>query len=89
MTENPYRLARDIRGIGFITADAIAMKLGIEKTAMVRVRAGIGYALTEAMDDGHCGLPEEGAACKTLIDSERRKNTQASSDVGARQLARF
>ena len=42
MTENPYRLARDIRGIGFRTADAIAMKLGIEKTAMVRVRAGIG-----------------------------------------------
>src|ERR1700733_8169658 len=44
MTENPYRLARDIRGIGFKTADAIAMKLGIEKTAMVRVRAGISYA---------------------------------------------
>ena len=59
MTENPYRLARDIRGIGFRTADAIAMKLGIEKTAMVRVRAGIGYALTEAMDEGHCGLPQE------------------------------
>src|SRR6202171_5730761 len=59
MTENPYRLARDIRGIGFKTADAIAMRLGIEKTAMVRVRAGISYALTEAMDDGHCGLPTE------------------------------
>jgi exodeoxyribonuclease V alpha subunit len=58
MTENPYRLARDIRGIGFKTADAIAMKLGIEKTAMMRVRAGISYALTEAMDDGHCGLPQ-------------------------------
>ena len=57
MTENPYRLARDIRGIGFKTADAIAMKLGIEKTAMVRVRAGISYALAEAMDEGHCGLP--------------------------------
>jgi exodeoxyribonuclease V alpha subunit len=41
MTENPYRLARDIRGIGFKTADATAMKLGIEKTAMIRVRAGI------------------------------------------------
>ena len=40
MTENPYRLARDIRGIGFKTADAIAMKLGIEKTAMIRLRAG-------------------------------------------------
>jgi exodeoxyribonuclease V alpha subunit len=57
MSENPYRLARDIRGIGFKTADAIAIKLGIEKTAMIRVRAGISYALTEAMDEGHCGLP--------------------------------
>jgi len=59
MTENPYRLARDIHGIGFKTADAIAMKLGIEKTAIVRVRAGISYALTEAMDEGHCGLPTD------------------------------
>ena len=57
MSENPYRLARDIRGIGFKTADAIAMRLGIEKTAAVRVRAGVGHALAEAMDDGHCGLP--------------------------------
>src|SRR5258706_14380680 len=57
MSENPYRLARDIRGIGFKTADVIAMKLGIEKTAMIRVRAGISFALTEAMDEGHCGLP--------------------------------
>jgi exodeoxyribonuclease V alpha subunit len=57
MSENPYRLARDIRGIGFKTADAIAMRLGVEKTDMIRVRAGISYALTEAMDDGHCGLP--------------------------------
>src|SRR6195256_3973003 len=59
MTENPDRLARDIRGIGFKTADAIAMKLGIEKTAMIRVRAGISYALTEAMDEGHCGFPTD------------------------------
>src|ERR1700757_1332686 len=59
MTENPYRLARDIRGIGFKTADAIAMRLGIEKTAMIRMRAGISYALTEAMDEGHCGLPTD------------------------------
>src|SRR4051812_42069759 len=59
MSENPYRLARDIRGIGFKTADAIAMRLGIDKAAMVRVRAGISYALTEAMDEGHCGLPSD------------------------------
>ena len=57
MSENPYRLARDIRGIGFRTADVIAEKLGVEKTAMIRVRAGISYALAEAMGDGHCGLP--------------------------------
>ena len=57
MSENPYRLARDIRGIGFKTADAIAMKLGIETTAMIRLRAGISYALNEAMNDGHCALP--------------------------------
>ena len=57
ISENPDRLARDIRGIGFRTADQIAAKLGIEKTALIRVRAGISYALAEAMDDGHCGLP--------------------------------
>ena len=57
MSENPYRLAKDIRGIGFRTADTIAEKLGIEKTAMIRLRAGISFALTEAMGDGHCGLP--------------------------------
>src|SRR5499427_5507329 len=59
MAENPYRLARDIRGIGFKSADAIAMRLGIEKTAMIRLRAGISYALTEAMAEGHCGLPTD------------------------------
>ena len=57
--ENPYCLARDIRGIGFRTADAIAQKLGIELTATIRVRAGISYALNEATSDGHCGLPQE------------------------------
>jgi exodeoxyribonuclease V alpha subunit len=57
MSENPYRLAKDIRGIGFKTADAIASRLGIAKDAMIRVRAGISYALTEALNEGHCGLP--------------------------------
>ena len=59
MTENPYRLARDIRGIGFRTADAIAMKLGMTREAPQRVRAGISFALQEATDEGHCGLPVE------------------------------
>jgi exodeoxyribonuclease V alpha subunit len=62
ISENPYRLARDIRGIGFRTADQIAARLGIEKTAMIRVRAGISFTLAEAMDEGHCGLPAEDLA---------------------------
>jgi exodeoxyribonuclease V alpha subunit len=95
MTENPYRLARDIRGIGFKTADAIAMKLGVEKTAMIRVRAGISYALTEAMDDGHCGLPtadlvplaekllEVGAdLIRTALDLELADGTVIADSLG-------
>jgi len=95
MTENPYRLARDIRGIGFKTADAIAMKLGIEKTATIRVRAGISYALTEAMDEGHCGLPTEELVplaekllevpqqlIRTALDLELQGGTVIADQVG-------
>ena len=59
IVENPYRLARDIRGIGFKTADEIAERLGIEKTSIVRARAGISYTLMEAIGDGHCALPKD------------------------------
>lgn len=59
LDENPYRLARDMQGIGFLGADKIAANLGIEKTAMVRVGAGIAHVLTEATKEGHCGLPEQ------------------------------
>lgn len=57
--DNPYRLARDIRGIGFKTADRIASRLGIARDAMIRVRAGLTFALGEAVDQGHCGLPRD------------------------------
>ena len=95
MSENPYRLARDIRGIGFKTADAIAMRLGIEKTAMIRVRAGISYALTEAMNEGHCGLPigellplaeklleVPEALIRTALDLELSEETVIADQVG-------
>jgi exodeoxyribonuclease V alpha subunit len=65
ISENPYRLARDIRGIGFLTADRVAERLGIDKSAMIRVRAGISFALAEAMDEGHCGLPADELATLT------------------------
>src|SRR5215218_2137288 len=57
MTQDPYRLAREVRGIGFRTADAIASKLGMEKTAPQRLRAGVSFALQTATDEGHCALP--------------------------------
>jgi exodeoxyribonuclease V alpha subunit len=55
--ENPYRLARDIRGIGFTTADQLALKLGLARDAPERLRAGVRYALEQAALDGHCALP--------------------------------
>ncbi|MGO9949845.1 MAG: ATP-dependent RecD-like DNA helicase [Steroidobacteraceae bacterium] len=55
--ENPYRLARDIHGIGFLSADTIAQKLGVAKDSPQRAQAGVSYALTEASAEGHCGLP--------------------------------
>ena len=55
--ENPFYLARDIHGIGFKKADAIAQKMGIPKDSPQRIDAGIEYILTEARDEGHACLP--------------------------------
>ena len=52
--ENPYRLADDIWGIGFRTADTIAEKLGVEKETAVRLRSGLLYTLNKLSDEGHC-----------------------------------
>ncbi|MEI8366024.1 MAG: ATP-dependent RecD-like DNA helicase [Parachlamydiaceae bacterium] len=57
--ENPFHLARDIHGIGFKKADAIAMEMGIPPDAPARIDAGIEYILTSARDDGHVCLPVE------------------------------
>src|SRR5258708_13259251 len=57
ISENPYRLARDIRGIGFKSADQIAMRLGIEKTAMIPGPPRISHAPPQAVDDRPCRLP--------------------------------
>ncbi|MGB7466164.1 MAG: ATP-dependent RecD-like DNA helicase [Candidatus Acidiferrum sp.] len=54
---NPYALAKDIYGIGFMTADQIAQKVGIPKDSINRAKAGIDHALLEATSDGHCALP--------------------------------
>jgi len=57
--ENPYRLARDIIGIGFKTADQIAKNLGIPNDSAHRVQAGILYRLQELMSAGHAGYPHD------------------------------
>ncbi|HKD75550.1 MAG TPA: ATP-dependent RecD-like DNA helicase, partial [Ktedonobacterales bacterium] len=64
VTENPYRLASDIYGIGFITADTIARNVGVAPDSEFRYRAGISYVLQLASDDGHCFLPENELAAR-------------------------
>jgi exodeoxyribonuclease V alpha subunit len=54
----PYRLAADVWGIGFKTADQLAQRLGIPHDSPQRVKAGLQFALSQATEDGHCYLPE-------------------------------
>ncbi|NPV08162.1 MAG: ATP-dependent RecD-like DNA helicase [Anaerolineae bacterium] len=57
--EDPYRLARDVYGIGFKTADKIARNLGLAPDAPARVQAGLLYALSTLCDEGHCYATQE------------------------------
>jgi exodeoxyribonuclease V alpha subunit len=63
--ENPYRLAMDIHGIGFRTADRIAQNLGIDPNSRIRAEAGILHVLNELVDEGHCFYPREALIEKT------------------------
>lgn len=78
--ENPYRLVEDVDGIGFIKADAIAAKLGVEKESEFRVRAGVIHVLNEAeKSGGHTCLPQdylvETAAALLDVDEDLVRNT--------------
>ncbi len=72
VTENPYRLADDIHGIGFVTADTIAQKLGIDKNDPHRVQAGIKYVLSQTADEGHVfQYPDKLiAACENILEQD-------------------
>jgi exodeoxyribonuclease V alpha subunit len=59
VTENPYRLAQDVFGIGFKLADRIARQLGFHRDTPERIEAGVLYCLQQASDQGHCLLPED------------------------------
>ncbi len=70
---NPYRLAQDIWGIGFKTADKIAFALGIAKDSPLRIDAGIVHVLHELADEGHVYFPEEPLYAKAgeILEVER------------------
>ncbi len=63
--ENPYRLATDIWGVGFRTADELAGRLGIDRASPLRARAAVRYVLQELSGEGHVGFPEEGVVERT------------------------
>ena len=63
--DNPYRLALDIGGIGFVTADVIARKLGVAPDSMIRVRAALHHVLWESSSEGHCAAERRGLAERT------------------------
>lgn len=66
VTENPYRLATDVYGIGFVTADAIARNLGIDPNSEYRYRSGILHVLNHAAEEGHCFLPQAELVTRTV-----------------------
>jgi len=74
---NPYRLADDIWGIGFRSADDLAQRMGIDRQSPQRAQAALRYVLNELSHDGHCGYPEE----------EVLKQTQALTAIDERILA--
>lgn len=92
--ENPYRLALDIHGIGFKTADTLAQLLGIATDSMMRAQAGVRHVLQEISADGHCAetherlvqtaarlleIPE--AVIKSAIDSETREENLVQDEI--------
>ncbi len=64
--DNPYRLALDINGIGFLTADVIARKLGIPSDSMVRIRAALHHVLWECSTEGHCAAERRDLVERTV-----------------------
>src|SRR3972149_2471971 len=92
--ENPYRLALDIHGIGFKTADMLAQLLGIATDSMMRAQAGVRHVLQEISADGHCAetrehlvktaarlleIPE--AIIESAIDSETREENLVQDEI--------
>lgn len=89
---NPYRLARDIYGIGFKSADKIALNLGLARDSSERLKAAILHVLYEAAEEGHCFLPLQELiqrTCQALeVDVADRLRALIGELVGIKELFR-
>jgi exodeoxyribonuclease V alpha subunit len=83
LRENPYRLAMDVFGIGFVTADRIAEKLGFPKDSELRAEAGILFVLNQLADEGHVYYPYEPLVdkCREILEVEREVIVRAFGAV--------
>ena len=81
VTENPYRLALDIHGIGFKTADALAQRLGVPTDSPMRAQAGVRHVLQEWSDQGHCAAQRDALVemAVKLLDIPERTISEAIS----------
>jgi len=86
--ENPYRLATDIFGIGFITADSIADKLGFSRDSELRAKAGILYVMRQLADDGHVYYPYEPlvAKCMETLQVDREIIIRALGSIAIEEM---
>jgi exodeoxyribonuclease V alpha subunit len=84
---NPYRLAEEVFGVGFLTADRIARRLGIPEDAPERLQAGVLFTLNEAAGQGHVFLPEDEllGAASTLLEADRELLPAALAGLAERQ----
>ncbi len=88
--ENPYRMAEDIFGIGFKTADKIALKLGLSEDAPERIQASIAYTLSRAAEQGHVFIPRENlfARIKELLDGSAENLGDSYLDRQLREMVK-
>ncbi len=87
--ENPYRLAHDIHGIGFKTADALAVRLGVPKDSILRAQAGVHHVLHELCQHGHCAVEYQQLVEKSvaLLEIEEKTIKEAiENEIGIEKL---
>ena len=85
VSENPFRLANDIAGVGFLTADRIARQMGFAKNAALRIQAGILYVLQQLADEGHVYYPCNAllTKCRSILECGAEEITSALKAVAA------